>query len=169
MTVAPVTESMSALCASRVSSISTGTAFVVCGWFGCRSMRTDVIRSPSNVTSTCTSPFSVATVEPATTAEADGEDGEEEEEEDGGADADGVGAATVPSGDDEASWDGAYRQTGISPATVRTRTGSARFTVSPPAAQPARLKRSKWICVPGTPSSRRLRRTAAVMPGGPQR
>jgi len=84
--VAPDTESMSALCAWSVSLISTGTAAVVCGWFGCWSMRTELILSPSKVTSTCTVPFEVLTVLPWTTceaaADADGEAEEEEDEED---------------------------------------------------------------------------------------
>jgi hypothetical protein len=65
--VAPDTASMSALCAVSVSAISFGTAALVCGWFGCCSIRTELILSPSKVTSTCTGPFSVSMVEPATT------------------------------------------------------------------------------------------------------
>lgn len=87
--VAPDTVSMSALCACSVSSISFGTAAVVCGWFGCWSIRTELILSPVKVTSTCTAPFDVSTVLPLTTceaaADADGDeeaDGEAEDEVD---------------------------------------------------------------------------------------
>jgi hypothetical protein len=76
--VAPETVSMSALCAARVSLMRTGTAAVVCGWFGCFSIRTEEIFEPANVTSTWTSPFSVVTVVPLTTVE----DVPEEPEED---------------------------------------------------------------------------------------
>ncbi len=41
---------------------------MVCGWFGCWSIRTEEIVSPSKVTSTCTAPFSVFTTEPSTTS-----------------------------------------------------------------------------------------------------
>lgn len=94
---------MAALCAWSVSWISFGTAAVVCGWFGCWSIRTELILSPSKVTSTCTAPLEVLTVEPWTTREAAAEDdadeeGEEddEDEDDEDDDEDGVeaGAAT---------------------------------------------------------------------------
>ncbi len=42
---------------------------MVCGWFGCWSIFTAVIRVPAKVTWTCTGPFSVFTVEPVTTPE----------------------------------------------------------------------------------------------------
>jgi hypothetical protein len=101
--VAPDTESMSALCAWSVSWISFGTAAVVCGWFGCWSIRTELILSPSKVTSTCTAPLEVLTVEPCTTREADDEedaedpgdaDGPEDVDEEGAADGVEAGAAT---------------------------------------------------------------------------
>lgn len=80
--VAPDTESMSALWAWSVSWISFGTAAVVCGWFGCWSIRTELILSPSKVTSTCTAPLEVLTVEPWTTREAAAEDDADEEGDD---------------------------------------------------------------------------------------
>jgi hypothetical protein len=90
---------MSALCAWSVSWISFGTAAVVCGWFGCWSIRTELILSPSKATSTCTAPLEVFTVEPWTTWEAADEDDADEDEEgdeDDEEDEDGVeaGAAT---------------------------------------------------------------------------
>lgn len=105
--VAPDTESMSALCAWSVSWISFGTAAVVCGWFGCWSIRTELILSPSKVTSTCTAPLEVLTVEPWTTweAAAEGDEGDEDDEDDvddeddeDGEDAEGVDEDGVEAG-----------------------------------------------------------------------
>jgi hypothetical protein len=84
--VAPDTVSTWALCALSVSAISFGTAAVVCGWFGCWSMRNELILSPSKVTSTWTVPLEVLIAVPWTTffEEADDEveaDGEAEDEE----------------------------------------------------------------------------------------
>jgi hypothetical protein len=69
---------------------------LVCGWFGCCSIRTELILSPSKVTSTCTGPFSVLIVEPATTWPE-----EPDEDEEGGE----AGSAT--SALDDVSVDGA--------------------------------------------------------------
>ncbi|GAA3898724.1 hypothetical protein GCM10023084_58990 [Streptomyces lacrimifluminis] len=54
---------------------------MVCGWFGCFSIRTEEIFEPANVTSTWTSPFSVVTVVPATTVDDEPEDPDEEVED----------------------------------------------------------------------------------------
>ncbi|GEC03783.1 hypothetical protein SSP24_14380 [Streptomyces spinoverrucosus] len=69
---------------------------MVCGWSGCCSIRTAVISPPSKVTSTCTGPFSVFTVEPATTREVEFPELEEE-----GVEAGWVASVVV------VAWDGA--------------------------------------------------------------
>ncbi len=53
---------------------------MVCGWFGCFSIRTEEIFEPAKVTSTWTSPFSVGTVVPVTTVDDEPADPEDEVE-----------------------------------------------------------------------------------------
>ncbi|GAA0317107.1 hypothetical protein GCM10009540_40830 [Streptomyces turgidiscabies] len=55
---------------------------MVCGWFGCFSIRTEEILEPAKVTSTWTSPFSVVTVVPVTTPDDVPEEPEDEVEDD---------------------------------------------------------------------------------------
>jgi hypothetical protein len=70
-------------------------------------MRTELISSPSKVTSTCTVPFSVLMVEPWTTCEASADPDEEEEDEEEEEGDEGVGAGAATSVLDVVSIDGA--------------------------------------------------------------